>query len=48
MNSYLLLCGLIILVLLASGIFFTVKEFYEMADHPDDYRRTKDKINLDQ
>ena len=46
MDYYLLFFGIVVLVLFLAGVFFTISEFKEMSDHPDDYKKSKDKINL--
>lgn len=48
MDSYLLFFGIVVLILFSTGVFYTVSEFNEMSDHPEDYRRdSRDKIDID-
>ncbi len=47
MGSYLYLYGLLVLVLLGAGIYYTVHEFGEMSSHTEDYRKQSNpKISL--
>ncbi|MGK7370701.1 MAG: hypothetical protein ACNS64_10850 [Candidatus Halalkalibacterium sp. M3_1C_030] len=46
MADYLLLFGLLVIILFMAGVFFSITEFREMADHPDEYRR-QDNTRID-
>ena len=46
MDYYLLFFGILVLVLVLVGVFFTISEFNEMSDHPDDYKKSRDKMNI--
>jgi hypothetical protein len=39
MGDYLLLFGLFVIILFLAGVFFSITEFREMADHPNQYSR---------
>jgi len=39
MGNYLLLFGLFVMILFLAGVFFSITEFREMADHPNQYSR---------
>lgn len=46
MDYYLLFFGIVVLILFLAGVFFTISEFNEMSDHPDDYRKSQDKVKI--
>jgi uncharacterized protein YneF (UPF0154 family) len=47
MDNYLIFFGLFILILFLTGVFFSIREFKEMANRPDQYRADDDgRINL--
>lgn len=39
MSTLLISFGIIITIVFLIGVFYTIKEFHEMSDHPEDYRR---------
>lgn len=39
MGDYLLLFGLFVIILFLTGVFFSITEFRQMANHPEDYSR---------
>ncbi|NBC26707.1 MAG: hypothetical protein GVY08_07595 [Bacteroidetes bacterium] len=39
--------GIIVVILFLIGLFFTIKEFKEMEQHPEDYRRRYDSATID-
>ena len=46
MDYYLLFFGIVVLILFLAGVFFTISEFKEMSKHPDDYKKSQDKMKL--
>lgn len=46
MDYYLLFFGILVLILFLVGVFLTISEFKEMSDHPDDYRKSQDKVSI--
>lgn len=38
--------GIIVVILFLVGLFFTFREFKEMSEHPEDYRRNYDSAKL--
>ena len=46
MNNYLLLFGLMVLILISVGVFLSVNEFREMADHPEEFHTDDADIEL--
>lgn len=48
MDSYLLFFGVVVLILFSIGVFYTVSEFNEMSNHPEDFHReNRDKIDIE-
>lgn len=46
MGYYLLFFGILVMVLLLVGVFYTISEFKEMSDNPKEYKKSQDKINI--
>ncbi|MGK7389969.1 MAG: hypothetical protein ACNS60_06445 [Candidatus Cyclobacteriaceae bacterium M2_1C_046] len=46
MDNYLLFFGLLVLILILAGVFFSIREFKEMANRPEEYR-TDDEARMD-
>lgn len=46
MDNYLLLFGLVVLILISVGVYLSVNEFREMADHPEEFHTNDTDIEL--
>lgn len=45
MYYYLLVFGLVVVILISLGVFYSIKEFKEMSEHPEEYK-TNGKTNI--
>lgn len=46
MDNYLLFFGLVVLILISVGVYLSVNEFREMADHPEEFHSDDADIEL--